>query len=117
MAEGDDARRMYYEGRLTSFAPDEGIALSHLAAEARQQRGRIPWSDATRTVDAAGIGTNGRELLNAAIRKGVVAVVEGTTDLVFPNSTVDGASGKPHRTQLTCRRFGKHGAEAQRHPH
>ena len=84
MAEGDDARRMYYEGRLTSFAPDEGIALSHLAAEARQYRGRTPWGDAARTVDAAGIGTNGRELLNAAIRKGVVAVVEGTTDLVFP---------------------------------
>ena len=84
MAEGDDARRMYYEGRLTSFAPDEGIALSHLAAEARQQRGRIPWGDAARTVDAVGIGTNGRELLNAAIRKGVVAIVEGTTDLVFP---------------------------------
>lgn len=58
--------------------------MSHLAAEARQQRGRIPWSDAARTVDSVGIGTNGRELLNAAIRKGVVAIVEGTTDLVFP---------------------------------
>ena len=84
MGQGDDARRMYYEGRLASFSPDEGIALCQIAAIARARDGRVPWRVATRATDAADTNTTGRELLTAAIQKGVVSLAEGSTDLVFP---------------------------------
>lgn len=88
MRQGDDARRVYYEGRLASFSPDEGIALCQIAAIARERDGRVPWRVATRATDAADTNTTGRELLTAAIqaaiRQGVVSLVGGSTDLVFP---------------------------------
>ena len=84
MTQGDDARRTYYEGRLTSFSPDEGIALCQIAAIASAREGRIPWRVAAETIDAADTDTTGRQLLTAAIQKGVVSLVEGSTDFVFP---------------------------------
>ena len=81
MAQGDDARRAYYEGRLTSFSPEEGIALSQIAAIASQREGRIPWRVAAEAAEAE---ASGRQLLDAAIRKGVVSLTEGSTDLIFP---------------------------------
>ena len=84
MACGDDARRAYYEGRLTSFSPDEGIALCHIAAAACADGGRIPWHVAVQAADAVDTDATGRQLLNAAIQKGVVSFVEGSTDLTFP---------------------------------
>ncbi len=84
MAQGDDARRAYYEGRLASFSPDEGIALCQVAAMARERGGRIPWRAAAEATDAADTAATGRELLTAAIQKGVVSLAEGSTDLVFP---------------------------------
>ena len=84
MARGDEARRRYYEGRLTSFSPDEGMALSQIAAIACRRDGRIPWRVAADATDAADTDATGRELLTAAIQKGVVSLVEGSTDLVFP---------------------------------
>ena len=84
MAQGDDARRLYYEGRLASFSPDEGIALCQIAAIACQRGGRIPWRDAAEATAAADTDATGRELLTAAIQKGVVSLAEGSTDLVFP---------------------------------
>ena len=84
MAQGDDARRMYYEGRLASFSPDEGIALCQIAAIASKRDGRVPWRAAIQGADAADTNTAGRELLTAAIQKGVVSLAEGSTDLVFP---------------------------------
>ena len=84
MAQGDDARRAYYEGRLASFSPDEGIALCQVAAMARERGGRIPWRAAAEATDAADTSATGRELLTAAIQKGVVSLAEGSTDLVFP---------------------------------
>ena len=84
IAQGDDARRAYYEGRLTSFSPDEGIALCQIAALASEREGCIPWRVAAEAADAADTGTTGRQLLTAAIQKGVVSLAEGSTDLVFP---------------------------------
>ena len=84
MAQGDDARRTYYEGRLASFSPDEGIALCQVAAMARERDGRIPWRVAAEATDAADTDATGRQLLAAAIQKGVVSLAEGSTDLVFP---------------------------------
>lgn len=84
MAQGDEARRTYYEGRLASFSPDEGIALCQIAAIAREHDGHIPWRVATETTDAADTAATGRQLLTAAIQKGVVSLAEGSTDLVFP---------------------------------
>ena len=84
IAQGDDARRAYYEGRLTSFSPDEGIALCQIAAFASKREGRISWRVAAEAADAADTGTTGRQLLTAAIQKGVVSLAEGSTDLVFP---------------------------------
>ena len=84
MAQGDDARRAYYEGRLASFSPDEGIALCQIAAIACGREGRIPWRVAAAATEAADTGTTGRQLLTAAIQKGVVSLAEGSTDLVFP---------------------------------
>ena len=84
MAQGDEARRTYYEGRLTSFSPDEGIALCQIAAIASEREGRVPWRLAAEAIDAADTGTTGRQLLTAAIQKGVVSLAEGSTDLVFP---------------------------------
>ena len=84
MARGDDARRAYYEGRLASFSPDEGIALCQVAAMACERDGRIPWRTAAEATDAADTAATGRELLTAAIQKGVVSLAEGSTDLVFP---------------------------------
>ena len=84
IAQGDDARRAYYEGRLTSFSPDEGIALCQIAAIASERDGRIPWREAVDATEAADTSATGRELLTAAIQKGVVSLAEGSTDLVFP---------------------------------
>ena len=84
MEQGDDARRAYYEGRLTSFSPDEGIALCQIAAIAGEREGRIPWRVAAAAADAADTDATGRQLLTAAIQKGVVSLAEGSTDLVFP---------------------------------
>ena len=84
MTQGDDARRAYYEGRLASFSPDEGIALCQIAAIASEREGRIPWRAAAEATEAADTGTTGRQLLTAAIQKGVVSLAEGSTDLVFP---------------------------------
>ena len=84
LAQGDDARRAYYEGRLASFSPDEGIALCQIAAIASEGRGRIPWRAAAEATEAADTGASGRQLLTAAIQKGVVSLAEGSTDLVFP---------------------------------
>ena len=84
LAQGDDARRAYYEGRLASFSPDEGIALCQIAAMARERDGRIPWRVAAEATDAADTSATGRQLLTAAIQKGVVSLAEGSTDLVFP---------------------------------
>ena len=84
MAQGDDARRAYYEGRLASFSPDEGIALCQVAAMGRERDGRIPWRAAAEATDAADTDATGRQLLTAAIQKGVVSLAEGSTDLVFP---------------------------------
>ena len=84
MAEGDGARRAYYEGRLTAFSPDEGIALCQIAALAGERAGRIPWHVAAQAADAADTCTSGRQLLTAAIQKGVVSLAEGSTDLLFP---------------------------------
>ena len=84
MAQGDDARRAYYEGRLTSFSPDEGIALCQIAAIASEREGRVPWRVAAQAVDAADTDATGRQLLTAAIQKGVVSLAEGSTELVFP---------------------------------
>ena len=84
MGQGDDARRAYYEGRLTSFSPDEGIALCHIAAAASAGGGHIPWQVAVQTADAADTDATGRQLLNAAVQKGVVSFAEGSTDLTFP---------------------------------
>ena len=81
MSQGDEARRTYYEGRLTSFSPDEGIALSQIAAVASEREGRISWRAAAEAADAE---ASGRHLLNAAIQKGVVSLATGTTDLFFP---------------------------------
>ena len=81
MSQGDEARRTYYEGRLTSFSPDEGIVLSQIAAIASEREGRIPWRVAAEAADAE---ASGRHLLNAAIQKGVVSLATGTTDLFFP---------------------------------
>ena len=84
MTQGDDARRAYYEGRLTSFSPDEGIALCQIAAIAHEREGRIPWRIAADATDAADTDATGRQLLTAAIQKGIVSLAEGSTDLVFP---------------------------------
>ena len=84
MAQGDDARRAYYEGRLASFSPDEGIALCQIAAMARERGGRISWRVAAKATDAADTDATGRQLLTAAIHKGVVSLAAGSTDLVFP---------------------------------
>ena len=84
MARGDGARRAYYEGRLTAFAPDEGIALCQIATLAGERAGRIPWHVAAQAADAADTGASGRQLLTAAIQKGVVSLAEGSTDLLFP---------------------------------
>ena len=84
LAQGDDARRAYYEGRLASFSPDEGIALCQIAAMARERDGRISWRVAAEATEAADTGATGRQLLTAAIQKGVVSLAEGSTDLVFP---------------------------------
>ena len=84
MAQGDEARRAYYEGRLTSFSPDEGIALCQVAAIASEGEGRVPWRVAAQAVDAADTDASGRQLLTAAIQKGVVSLAEGSTELVFP---------------------------------
>ena len=84
MTQGDDARRTYCEGRLTSFSPDEGIALCQVAAIASEREGRVPWRTAAEAIDAADTSTTGRQLLTAAIQKGVVSLAEGSTDLVFP---------------------------------
>ena len=88
MAQGDDARRAYYEGRLTSFSPDEGIALCHIAALAGEREGRVPWRVAAAATDAADTDATGRQLLTAAIQKGVVSLAEGSTDVVFPNPSL-----------------------------
>ena len=84
LAQGDDARRTYYEGRLASFSPDEGIALCQIAVLASEREGRIPWRIAAEATDAADTDATGRQLLTAAIQKGVVSLVEGSTDLIFP---------------------------------
>ena len=84
MAEGDKSRLAYYEGRLQSFTPDEGIVLSQIAALASRGDGRIPWHDATRAAEAAGIDATGRRLLTSSIEKGVLSLAEGSTDLFFP---------------------------------
>ena len=84
MTQGDAARRAYYEGRLTSFTPDEGIVLSQIAALASEHDGRIPWHVAVEVADAADMDASGRRLLTAAIQKGVVSLAEGSTDLIFP---------------------------------
>lgn len=79
-----EARRLYYEGRLASFSPDEGIALCQIAAIACERGGRIRWRDAAEATAAADTDATGRELLTAAIQKGVASLAEGSTDLVFP---------------------------------
>lgn len=84
LAEGDRSRRRYYEGRLRSFSPDEGIVLSQIAALARDDDGRIAWHAAAQIGDAADIDTTGRQLLTSAIHKGVLSLVEGSTNLTFP---------------------------------
>ena len=84
MEQGDEARRTYYEGRLASFSPDEGIALCQIAAIARERDGHVPWREAAEATDAADTDATGRQLLTAAIQKGVVSLAEGSTDLVFP---------------------------------
>ena len=84
MAEGDKSRLAYYEGRLQSFTPDEGIVLSQIAALASRGDGRIPWHDATRAAEAAGIDATGWRLLTSSIEKGVLSLAEGSTDLFFP---------------------------------
>ena len=84
MEQGDDARRTYYEGRLASFSPDEGIALCQIAAIAREHDGHVAWRVAADATDAADTDATGRQLLTAAIQKGVVSLAEGSTDLVFP---------------------------------
>ena len=84
MARGDSSRLAYYEGRLQSFTPDEGIVLRQIAALACDRNGRIAWRSAAETADAADIDSSGRQLLAAAIQKGVLSLAEGSTDLVFP---------------------------------
>ena len=84
MAEGDGSRLACYEGRLQSFTPDEGIVLRQIAALACDRNGRIAWRSAAEKADAADIDASGRQLLAAAIQKGVLSLAEGSTDLVFP---------------------------------
>ena len=84
LAEGDNSRLTYYEGRLKSFTPEEGIVLCQLAALACGRNGRIAWHNAAKAADAADIESTGRQLLAAAIQKGVLGLADGSTDLVFP---------------------------------
>ena len=83
LAEGDEARRGYYEGRLQSFGPHEGIVLSRIAALARDNNGRLAWNAAARIASEADVDAAGRRLLASAIEKGVLSLVESSTQLAF----------------------------------
>ena len=55
---------------------------------ARERGGRISWRVAAEATDVADTDATGRQLLTAAIHKGVVSLAEGSTDLAFPISSL-----------------------------